>query len=111
MFSSRTVLAAIGVLSLGALRAVAQTDAQREQFYACTRSIALQTPIETVYWEYNDGSVFDATYIYDPQYCNASIPVNFIRLNDYVTGDVYTCSRQQFASTRSTIYTSCVLTR
>jgi hypothetical protein len=111
MFGSRTVLAAIGAVTLGAMSAVAQTDAQRAKYTACGASIKMVNPVYYYYWEYDDPALFNVTYSYDPTYCDSTIPVNFIRLQDAVGGGVYTCSRQQFAPERKTIYSQCTLTQ
>jgi hypothetical protein len=113
MFSSRTVLAAIGAISFGAMSVVAQTptDEYRAKFQACRETLFLRDP-QTVYnFKYDDGAYFNATYDYDPSKCDSTIPINYIRLEDYVGGDLYTCTRQQFAPSRSTIYTQCTVTQ
>jgi len=111
MFGSRTVLAAIGAITFGALGAVAQTDAQRAKYNACGASIKLINPVYYYYWEYDDPSFFNVSYAYDPTYCDSTIPVNSIRLHDFVGGGLYTCSRQQFVPERTTVYSQCTLTQ
>lgn len=112
MFGSRTVLAAIGTITFGALFVSAQTQADRDRLRECTNSIRVQNPQNTYYWAYDDPSFFNVTYLYDPAACDPTIaPVNSVRLEDYVGGGVYTCTRQQFAPERNTIYSQCRLTQ
>jgi len=113
MFSSRTVLAAAGALAIGALSVVAQTPTEeyRAKFQACRETLFLRDARTEYDWNHDDPSFFNATYDYDPTKCDSTIPINYIRLEDYVGGDLYTCTRQQFAADRSTIYSECRVTQ
>ena len=111
MFGSRTVLAAIGVITLGAMSVVAQTDAQRDKFRNCSNSVRLMDPVGIYYFEYDDVRPFTIQYEYDPLLCDSTIPVNYIRLEDYVGGSRYTCTREQFSPDRNTISSTCSITQ
>jgi hypothetical protein len=112
MFGSRTTIAAIAALTLGSLGVVAQTDAQRQKFLDCTASLSLEDYSTRVAYEYDDPSIFNVTYSYNPQYCDSTIPVNYIRLIDFVGDVVYQCSLSQFAAGQTSINSVCgTLTR
>lgn len=110
MFGTRSTIAAVAALTLGALGVSAQTAAQ-QKFAACKASVKMVNPQPVYYFEYDDQSFFDVTYNYDPAVCDSSIPVNYVRLSDYDTGASYSCTRQQFAADRTTIKGQCVLRR
>ena len=96
MFGSRTTFAAVAALTLGALGVVAQTAAERQKFNACTASLSWAGYQERVAYEYDDPSIFNVTYNYDPQYCDATIPVNYIRLIDFKGDVVHMCDLHLF---------------
>jgi hypothetical protein len=110
MFGSRTTFAAVAAITLGALGVAAQTAAETK-YANCGNSLKLVNPQPVYYWEYNDSAFYNVTYTYETTYCDSTIPVNYIRLTDYSTGMSYTCTRQQFASTRNTLSSQCVLTQ
>ena len=110
MIASRQTFAAVAALTLGALEVTAQAGAGTK-YAACAASVKLVDPQPVYYWAYDDAASYTATYTYDPTYCNSTIPVNYIRLTDYETGDSYSCTREQFAATRTTITSVCVLTQ
>ena len=114
MFGSRTVLAAIGVITLGAIRVFAQagqpTEEYRAKYQACMAAIYLMNPQATRYYAYDDPTRFNVSYGYDPKLCDSTIPVNYIRLQDYESGDIYTCTRQQFVPERTSVFSTCAIT-
>jgi hypothetical protein len=110
MFGSRTTFAAVAALTLGALGVAAQAGAGTK-YGACASTVKLVDPQSVYYWAYDDPSFYNVTYTYDPTVCNSTIAVNYIRLTDYATGASYSCSREAFATTRSTIKSQCVLTQ
>jgi len=101
MFGSRSTFAAVAALTLGALGVVAQTAAERQKFSDCTNSLVLQDYQERVKWAYDDPTIFNATYAYNPLYCDATIPVNYIRLNDFAGSSVTSCTLSQFSAAGS----------
>lgn len=104
----RTTFAALLAAALGVAHVVAETtDEYRARFLACTRTLSLVDPQPVFRWEYDDASFFNFSYQYDPTYCNSSIPINSIRLQDNVGGGLYTCTRQQFSPDRTTIASEC----
>ena len=110
MFGSRTAFA-IGALTLGALGVVAQTSAQTQKFLDCTASLTLPDIPPRVNWTHDDPSIFNVTYTYDPQYCDSTIPVNYIRLNDFVGGSFTACTLSQFSADRNFINSVCRYTQ
>jgi len=106
MFGSRATFAAIAAITLGALGVAAQI-----KYESCGNSLKVVNPESIYYWAYDDPAFFNVTYTYDTTFCDSTIPVNYIRLTDYGTGMSYTCTRQQFATTRSIITSQCVLTQ
>jgi hypothetical protein len=108
MFGSHTTFVAVAALTLGALGVSAQTPAQIK-YSACGGSLKLVDAQPVYYWEYDDPAFYNVTYTYDPMYCDSTIPVNYIRLQDFTTGTLYTCTRQQFAANSTQIKSQCVL--
>jgi TRAP-type uncharacterized transport system substrate-binding protein len=109
MFASRTTIAAVVALTLGALGVAAQTEAEREKFQACSATILLVNPQLDYSFEYTDPGFFNATYTYDPTKCDSTIPINTIKLTRYgVDADVaYQCTKSQFDTSKSSIYSEC----
>jgi len=109
MFGSRSTFAAVVALTLGALGVVAQTDAERAKFLACSATVALVNPEMDYAFEYNDPGFFNATYTYDPTKCDPSIPINAIKITNYgQSGDVvYECTKPQFDTSKSSIFSEC----
>jgi len=105
----RTVNFGVVTLVLGALGVVAQTaadQAYREKIKLCSGSIVPN--IQPVFrWEYDDTTYFNVTYGYDPAYCDSTMTVNSVLLNDFANGGSYPCTRQQFAANRNTLYSEC----
>ena len=111
MFGSRTTFAAVAALTLGALGVVAQSDAQKQKFLDCTASLGVVGYQPRVNWAYDDPTIFNVTYTYDPTHCDETIPVNYIRLNDFVGSSVTSCSISQFSSAKNSINSVCRYTR
>jgi len=106
MFGSRTTFGAVAALSLGALGVAAQTALQR-----CGTTLKLVDAQPVYNWAVDDPAYYNVSYSYDPTLCTSTIPVNYVRLSDYETGASYSCTREQFAATRNTIHSQCVLTQ
>jgi len=110
MFGSRTTFATVATLTLGALGVAAQT-ATETKYADCKASLQLVDPQPVYNWAYDDPAYYNVTYTYDPQYCDSTIPVGSISLQEYATGESFTCTRQLFSADRNTIKSQCVLTQ
>ena len=107
---TRTKSLAIAAPTLGALGVVAQTAAEtayREKVRACAASVGPVDFQEVYSWEYDDPTYYNITYSYDPTYCDSTMTVNYIQLQDYANGGTSPCTRQQFAANRNTIFAEC----
>ena len=111
MFGSRTTFATVATLTLGALGVAAQNQTAAQKYAACGRTLKLVDPQPVYYWAYDDPAFYNVTYTYDPAVCGPTVSVNYIRLSDYATGASYSGTRQQFATTRTTLMSQCVLTQ
>jgi hypothetical protein len=108
MFGSRLALCAVVALTIGAGTVLAIEPV------SCGASVNAVDFQDTYYWEYDDSSVYDVSWSYDPSLCttpNSTIAVNSVRLYNEVSGDTITCTYQQFSTSGRYIHSECTLTR
>lgn len=105
----RSTFVTVATLTLGAVGVAAQTTPQIEKYNNCAGSIVIRDFEPRVNWGYDDTAFYNASFSYNPEYCDSTIPVNYIRLEDYIGGGIYGCTRQQFDPSRNTVYSQCSL--
>jgi hypothetical protein len=110
IFGSRATFAAVAAFTLGALGVAAETaEEYRVRFLSCTNTLSVVDPGPVYYFEYDDPGFINFTYRYNPQYCDSTILINTIKLQDNIDENLksYQCTVQQFSADRSTIFSEC----